>query len=390
MSWVYPVSEAARTTRLGVVAAFAWTGVALLAAGAAATLVVGLSESGVVPWLALGGFVLAAGSLIVARRFESGGPVPLAAGAASILACWMVAAGIRLTDLPFDGYVGFPLFAVGVAATLVGAIADRWSGAIGTLIGFVAGQAALVLAYQGAVPAGLVIDPATAAVAVIVALFISMLSVVRRRARASGPRLDDSGRRDLTAHERQSLLLNSRALVHDTVLGELAALGMTRPGPLTQSMATSIRASLVAAASAAEPSPKPGPPPVALADLLTRFRIAGLHITVTGDPSALDRLSADRRASLVLAMEQCLVNVLQHSGVTHAELSVAVSEGRLITTVVDEGSGFDEGAVPADRFGLRESIRGRIADLGGAVRVLTGAGTGTSVIVSVPIDGDST
>ena len=59
MSWVYPVSEAARTTRLGVVAAFAWTGVALLAAGAAATLVVGLSESGVVPWLALGGFVLA-------------------------------------------------------------------------------------------------------------------------------------------------------------------------------------------------------------------------------------------------------------------------------------------------------------------------------------------
>ena len=55
MSWVYPVSEAARTTRLGVVAAFAWTGVALLAAGAAATLVVGLSESGVVPWLALGG-----------------------------------------------------------------------------------------------------------------------------------------------------------------------------------------------------------------------------------------------------------------------------------------------------------------------------------------------
>ncbi|HQJ33622.1 MAG TPA: hypothetical protein PL156_00505, partial [Rhodoglobus sp.] len=128
MSWVYPVSEAARTTRLGVVAAFAWTGVALLAAGAAATLVVGLSESGVVPWLALGGFVLAAGSLIVARRFESGGPVPLVAGAASILACGMVAAGIRLIDLPFDGYVGFPLFVVGVAATLVGAIADRWSG----------------------------------------------------------------------------------------------------------------------------------------------------------------------------------------------------------------------------------------------------------------------
>jgi hypothetical protein len=390
MSWVYPVSEAARTTRLGVVAAFAFTGVALVVAGAAATLVVGLSESGVVPWLALGGFGVAAASLLVARRLESGGAVALVAAAASILACWMVASGIRLTDLPFDGYVGFPLFAVGVAATLAGAIADRWSGAVGTLIGFAAGQAALVLAYGGAVPAGLVLDPAAAAVATIIALFISMISIVRRRARASGSRLDDSGRHDLAARERQSLLLSSRALVHDTVLGELAALGMTRPGPLTLSMATSIRASLVAAASAAEPPAEPGQPTVALADLLTRFRIAGLHITVTGDPSALDRLSADRRASLVLAMEQCLVNVLQHSGVNHAELSVAVSQGRLIATVVDEGNGFDEGAVPADRFGLRESIRGRIADLGGGVRVLSGAGTGTSVIVSVPLDGEST
>jgi hypothetical protein len=388
MSWVFPVSEAARTTRLGVVAAFVWTGVALLIAGAGATLVVGLSESAV-PWLALGGFAVAAGSLIVARRFESGGPVALVAAAAAVLACWMVAVGIGLLDQPFDGYVGFPLFAVGVAASLAGAIADRWSGAIGTLIGFAAGQAALVLAYRGAVPATVVIDPATAAVAGVVALFISMLSIVRRRARATGPRLDDSGRQDLEARERQSLLLNSRALVHDTVLGELVAHGMTRPGPLTQSMATSIRASLVAAASAAEPLADPGLPPTAFADLLTRFRVAGLHITVTGDQTALDLLSADRRASLVLAMEQCLVNVLQHSGVNHAELSVAVSEGRLIATVVDEGSGFDQGTVPADRFGLRESIRGRIAELGGAVRVLSGAGTGTSVIVSVPLDGGS-
>ncbi len=385
MSWVFPVSEAARTTRLGVVAAFTWTGSALLVAGAAATLALGLSESGV-PWLSLGGFALGAASLIVARRFESGGPVALLAAAGSLLACWMVAAGIRLIDLPFDGYVGFPIFTVGVATTLAGTIADRWSGAVGTLLGFAAGQAVLVLAYRGDVPAALVIDPASAAVAGIVALFISMLSIVRRRARASGPRLDDSGRQDLAARERQSLLLNSRALVHDTVLGELAALGMTRPGPLPPSMATSIRNSLVAAASAAGPLPETGPPTVALADLLTRFRIAGLRITVTGDPGALDLLSPARRAILLLALEQSLANVLQHSGVDHAELSVAVSEGRLISTVVDEGSGFDEGAVPADRFGLRESIRGRMTEMGAVVRVLTGAGTGTSVIVSVPLD----
>ena len=57
---------------------------------------------------------------------------------------------------------------------------------------------------------------------------------------------------------------------------------------------------------------------------------------------------------LLAAIEQCLVNVLQHSGVTHAELSVTRDDTRVIATVVDEGDGFDEATVPEDRFGLRD------------------------------------
>jgi len=232
------------------------------------------------------------------------------------------------------------------------------------------------------------IDPAAAAVALIVAVFIALLGVARRRARAASARLDDSRSHNLAATELQSLRLRSRALVHDTVLGELAALGMARPGPLPSSMSASIRSSLAAVAANVEPLDDVLAPTAAFTELLARFRAVGLRIAVTGDPAAVDGLAPERREPLLSAIEQCLVNVLQHSGVTHAELSIARAEGQVIATVVDEGDGFDETTVPEDRFGVRESIRGRIADLGGSVRILSGSGQGTSVIVSVPAQGD--
>lgn len=387
MSWVYPVSEAMRTTRLGVASAFVWAGGGLLVAGAAATLVLGLAGLGI-PWLALAGYAVALASLVLARHFQTAGPLAPLAAVAAVGACWMIAAGIFSAGIPFDGFVGYPFFTAGVAAALAGAIADRWSGAAGTVLGYVGGQLAIMLALAPTVAPIDVIDPAAAAVALIVALFIALLGVVRRRTRAPGARLDDSRAHDLTASELYSLRLRSRALVHDTVLGELAALGMSRPGPLPSSMATSIRSSLAAVEATVEPAAEASAPTAELAELLTRFRVAGLQITVTGDPAVLDRLQPDRREPLLSAIEQCLVNVLQHSGVTHAELSVTRDDTRVIATVVDEGDGFDEATVPEDRFGLRESIRGRIADLGGTVRVLSGMGRGTSVVVSIPIGGD--
>lgn len=386
MSWVYPASEAMRTTRLGVVAAFVWAGGGLIVAGGAAALVLGLGLS-VVPWLALAGFGLALASLVVAQRFQSAGVLSPLAFLTTVVACWMVAAGVTSAGIPFDGFVGFPLFTVGVAAALVGAIADRWGGAAGTVLGYVAGQGAIVIALAPAVSPLDAIDPAAAAVALIVAVFIALLGVARRRARAASARLDDSRSHNLAAAELQSLRLRSRALVHDTVLGELAALGMARPGPLPSSMSASIRSSLAAVAANVEPLDDVLAPTAAFTELLARFRAVGLRIAVTGDPAAVDGLAPERREPLLSAIEQCLVNVLQHSGVTHAELSIARAEGQVIATVVDEGDGFDETTVPEDRFGVRESIRGRIADLGGSVRILSGRGQGTSVIVSVPDQG---
>jgi len=48
--------------------------------------------------------------------------------------------------------------------------------------------------------------------------------------------------------------------------------------------------------------------------------------------------------------------------------------------VTDRGPGFDPDAAPADRFGVRESILGRMQRAGGTARIAAGpGGRGTSV-----------
>ncbi len=198
-------------------------------------------------------------------------------------------------------------------------------------------------------------------------------------------------RAEAEAEERRALLLRSRALVHDTVLGELSAVGMTAPGPLSEAMRTSILSSLETVRSTVgQRLAVASTRAVAFADLLSRFRVAGLTVAVTGEATAVDRLTPTVRHALLQAIEQCLVNVMNHSGEDRAEVSVTLSDGRLVVTVVDEGVGFDDSDVPVDRMGLRESVRGRIHSLGGSVRVLSGAGQGTSIVMSVTSSAEPT
>ena len=84
-------------------------------------------------------------------------------------------------------------------------------------------------------------------------------------------------------------------------------------------------------------------------------------------------------------MKQCLVNVLKHSGTTHAEVAVYASESELSVMVVDNGSGFTEAATGNDRLGLRTSVRKRIEAVDGSVNVWSTPGRGTSIMIRVPM-----
>jgi signal transduction histidine kinase len=81
---------------------------------------------------------------------------------------------------------------------------------------------------------------------------------------------------------------------------------------------------------------------------------------------------------------QCLTNVSTHSGADSAELTVLATELEVCVMVIDAGVGFVEADVEHDRLGMRQSVRGRIADVGGSVQVWTELGEGTSVALLVP------
>jgi signal transduction histidine kinase len=120
-------------------------------------------------------------------------------------------------------------------------------------------------------------------------------------------------------------------------------------------------------------------PPAAFRD----WSAAGLQVRWLGQIDLLDPVAG---ASVLAAVEECLSNVARHAGVDVAEVVVSRQDGNLVVLVVDQGGGFDPEQIPPDRLGLAESVRGRLAELGGTVAVWSRPGAGTTVMLSVPVE----
>jgi signal transduction histidine kinase len=83
----------------------------------------------------------------------------------------------------------------------------------------------------------------------------------------------------------------------------------------------------------------------------------------------------------------CLDNVSVHVGDgASAWVLVEALDDRVVVSVRDEGPGIPDGrleqAAAEGRLGVRESIRGRVADLGGTAELSTGSfGTEWEIVV---------
>jgi len=140
------------------------------------------------------------------------------------------------------------------------------------------------------------------------------------------------------------------------------------------------------AGGAADPLPTSnGAPP--LAQAFTAAEHAGLTVRVTGDVGVMHVLGPARAEALDAAVAQCLINVARHAGVGEAELALGLGGGEVTVAVMDSGVGFDESAVPDDRIGLRTSIRARIEQQEGTVRLWSTKGIGTTIVLTVPEGG---
>ncbi|MGY2066810.1 ATP-binding protein [Blastococcus sp. SYSU DS0619] len=100
---------------------------------------------------------------------------------------------------------------------------------------------------------------------------------------------------------------------------------------------------------------------------------------VVGDAPADEDIVA-----LGAATREALVNAAKHSGATVADLYTEVTPDRVSVFVRDRGKGFDPGTVPDDRRGLRDSVSGRLARLGGTAVVRSAHGEGTEVELVLP------
>lgn len=201
---------------------------------------------------------------------------------------------------------------------------------------------------------------------------------------------------------RRELAAEATAELHDTVLSELASVAASPPGALDPRLARRIETDLRGLAGGVAGAGTPGPGTAGtrtgggdatgadpwydseLHQAIEAARDEGLTVDVSGDRSTFVLLDEEVRRAIGLAVRQCLVNVVRHSGSPVAEVALSAGDGAVSVMVVDSGSGFPAAGPASDRLGLRQSVQDRIARVGGTVDIYSSTDVGTTVILTVP------
>lgn len=113
----------------------------------------------------------------------------------------------------------------------------------------------------------------------------------------------------------------------------------------------------------------------------------GLEVALDADPEA-EPVEEHVRALLYAAIQELLLNVVKHAGVSEAEVVVALEGDELHVVVRDRGRGFEPGRLDLERaptgFGI-VSVRERLTALDGRMDVVTAPDRGTAVHLHVPM-----
>ena len=306
-------------------------------------------------------------------------------GRAQLLALSALGVGglLLLQGTPFASPALLPLLAVGGGVALVWRQADeaqraRWRTAglrgplvvgggavlvIGGLIGFLATRGELQQAREGLLST------------VVVVLGIALLSA------PWWLRLTT----DLRAERRERIRSQERAEVaahvHDSVLQTLALIRKAADDPrevgrLARTQERELRGWLYAPTTAAEID-FGGALEQAAAEVEEAHGVE-VEVVVVGDCPTSPPLLA-----LVAAAREALVNAAKHAGVAAVQVYAEVMADKVEVFVRDRGRGFDPAAVEADRYGLSQSIVGRMERNGGTASVRSEPGQGTEVRLEV-------
>ncbi|WP_213813778.1 sensor histidine kinase [Glaciihabitans sp. dw_435] len=293
----------------------------------------------------------------------------------------------------FQGTANFLLNRPAFALVLVGSATSRplnvvkWG-----VIGFVLGEAVTVLVdLQLGLPITTGLGPAIAIV-IYCATFLVIYRIQQVHAERV-PEFDRVQADNLRYEAARTVEQRAAAAIHDTLLNDLA-LVIHGPEELSDHTRDRMRDDVAWLSNGQWMAPPAQSGSQESDDAMFRnqlmaiasdFQWRGLGVEVTGNPESVLALSPDAATAALGAVRACLENVVKHSGSASAELILDRDDELVTIMVVDSGRGFDPGSVGEDRLGLRSSVRLRVESQGGAVRVWSSPGSGTSVVISLPV-----
>jgi signal transduction histidine kinase len=119
--------------------------------------------------------------------------------------------------------------------------------------------------------------------------------------------------------------------------------------------------------------------------VLRRVHRQDIDLQVTGEP----RLRPGFDDEVFRIAQEALHNGVKHAAASRLELRLDQCERRLVMTVHDDGVGFDPDAAAhrSRRLGLT-SMEERATAIGGALTIDSAPGTGTTIRLEVPLDGN--
>ncbi|WP_082918752.1 ATP-binding protein [Cellulosimicrobium sp. I38E] len=244
-----------------------------------------------------------------------------------------------------------------------------------------------------------IVRAAVAAVAVLAGVAIVLapwwLKLVRELGNERAARAREAERADIAAHLHDSVLqtlalIRARSSDADTVARLARAqerelrewLYDDRPSPGT-SLAAELRG-LVAEVEDGRVGRRAEP-------IGAPVGSTGGGVTGEADPGPVvvdvvvvgDCTPTQETAALLQATREALVNAVAHGGPPYS-VYLEVSDAAVEVFVRDRGDGFDMEDVAPDRFGVRESILGRVQRRGGKAEIISRPGWGTEVRLRVP------
>lgn len=112
---------------------------------------------------------------------------------------------------------------------------------------------------------------------------------------------------------------------------------------------------------------------------------SGVNVDAVVDSApALANVSSDIATVVYRVVQEALTNVVRHAQATSASVAVTAAAGQLRALVEDNGIGFDPTARTEGHLGLK-GMSERAEMVGGTVRVASTPGSGTTIVLEIPL-----